>query len=191
MVGSRGRAWDRRESAALQACNRAAANPLTSPGTAGFSLDQRPRNPPLRPVVAIVSCRAARSEQGPLIGSNARPSIRQTITVRPAAGFHRHQAPRLGRKELHQFPSGDFLPEHSAPRSIRSVRLKCLLRDVQADCANLRHGRLPQVVFSTPPLWHNRCRRGASTLRAERHSIQGCAFPVHTRMNRITQSQRT
>jgi transposase len=43
MVGSRGRAWDRRESAALQACNRAAANPLTSPGTAGFSLDQRPR----------------------------------------------------------------------------------------------------------------------------------------------------
>jgi hypothetical protein len=43
------------------------------------------------------------------------------------------------------------------------MRLKNVLRNIQADRANLCHGRLPQVVLSTPPLLAHRCRRGAST----------------------------
>jgi hypothetical protein len=43
------------------------------------------------------------------------------------------------------------------------VRLENLLRDIQSDRANLRHGRLPQVVLSTPPLWHTDAVEGAST----------------------------
>jgi hypothetical protein len=37
-----------------------------------------------------------------------------------------------------------------------------LLGDIQTDCGNFRHGRLPEVVFNTSTLAH-RCRRGAST----------------------------
>ena len=45
---------------------------------------------------------------------------------------------------------------------VRPVHVKNLLRDIQTNRANLRHGRLPQVVLNTSTLAH-RCRRGAST----------------------------
>jgi hypothetical protein len=48
-----------------------------------------------------------------------------------------------------------LLPEHNAPGGVSPMNLKHLLRDVQADCANLRHGRLlkwcyQHLHFGTP-----------------------------------------
>src|SRR3954454_9735578 len=72
----------------------------------------------------------------------------------PATGLQGHHAPGLGCEELDQLDPRNLLSENDAPRRIRPMRLEAMLRDVQANRANLCHGRLPQVVSSTPPLWH-------------------------------------
>jgi hypothetical protein len=55
-----------------------------------------------------------------------------------------------------------LLAEQNRARCIGSVGLEDTLRKIQPDCANLSHGRLPQVVFNTSTVAH-RGRWGAST----------------------------
>src|SRR5580692_622221 len=70
--------------------------------------------------------------------------------VGPATRLQRYQAPRLGRQEINQFRPGDLLSEHRLPRRASTMRLENMLRDIQTNRANRRHGRLPHVVSSTP-----------------------------------------
>src|ERR1700678_3927121 len=70
--------------------------------------------------------------------------------VGPATRLQRYQAPRLGRQEINQFRPGDLLSEHRLPRRVSTMRLENMLRDIQTNRANRRHGRLPHVVSSTP-----------------------------------------
>src|SRR6201987_4839998 len=82
--------------------------------------------------------------------------------VRTGTGFYRDDAPGLRCEETEQLRASDALAKQHMPGSIRSMHLKHVLRDVQADRANLLHGRLLRWQFDTATLAH-RCRRGAST----------------------------
>jgi hypothetical protein len=46
------------------------------------------------------------------------------------------------------------------------MSLEDVLRDIQADRANLSHGRLPQRVFSTPPLWRSDAAGGVHPINS-------------------------
>src|SRR5271157_2406978 len=74
--------------------------------------------------------------------------------MRATAGLQSNQPSGLRPKEFKQLGPGVPLAEQDISRRIHAVSLENLLRDIQTDRANLRHGRLPQVVSSTPPLWH-------------------------------------
>jgi hypothetical protein len=79
-----------------------------------------------------------------------------------AACFERDHATRLRHEEFQQLPTTDPLAENDVPALIRPMRVENILRDIQTDCGNFRHGRLPQVVLNNSTLAH-RCRRGVST----------------------------
>ena len=52
--------------------------------------------------------------------------------------------------------------QYEIPIELGTIRAMDL-RQIQTDHANLTHGRLLPVVFSTPPLWHIDAVEGAST----------------------------
>jgi hypothetical protein len=54
-----------------------------------------------------------------------------------------HQARRNSRKELQDLRTADPLADHHRAISIHAVNLKHRLRNVETNCANLAHGRLP------------------------------------------------
>jgi hypothetical protein len=83
--------------------------------------------------------------------------------VGAGAGLHRHQATWLAGEKRQQLISSQLLAEDHAAGSIRAMRLKDRLGQVEPDCDNLFHGRLLcSGVLNTSTLAH-RCRRGAST----------------------------
>lgn len=65
--------------------------------------------------------------------------------------------------------------------------LKDVLGQIQADGANLRHGRLPLVALNTTIL-ADRCRRGASTPSLENHDLR-CG-PARERPRRALRPRR-
>jgi len=85
--------------------------------------------------------------------------------MRTAVGLQSHQAGGgLGCKEGEKLCPAQPLAEDALPTRIRTMRMKHVLRDVQADRGYLGHGRLPRLVLNTTTL-AQRCRRwgGAST----------------------------
>ena len=80
-----------------------------------------------------------------------------------AAGLHRHGAGRLGCEECEHLVPPQPLAEQDRARGIGTVHLKDMLRQIQTDCANLSHGRLPQVVLTNTSTLAHRGRWGAST----------------------------
>src|ERR1700682_6682122 len=80
----------------------------------------------------------------------------------PCARLHGDRTARLSREKLKQSTPPQLRAEPPRPRNTRPMHLEYVLRQIQADCPNLAHGRLPQVVFNTSTL-AQRCRRGAST----------------------------
>ena len=70
-----------------------------------------------------------------------------------AARLQHYPASRMGGKERQHLRPAKLLAKHRATRRIRTVRLENMLRDIQSDYANFRHGRLLKWC-STPPLWH-------------------------------------
>ena len=101
-------------------------------------------------------CRRDQLRVVPNCGELARPIM--------SAGtrLHRHNAPRQGREERQHLVPPELLAEHDPAARIRTVNLKNRLGQIDADCANLAHGRLLQWCFNTSTLAH-RCRQGAST----------------------------
>jgi hypothetical protein len=77
----------------------------------------------------------------PELADLARP------VMRAAAGLHGHRAEPLTCQERENLMPLKLLAEQDRSGCISSVHLEHVLRQVQADCANLTHGRLPQVVL--------------------------------------------
>jgi hypothetical protein len=93
--------------------------------------------------------------------------------VTAGARLHRNGARRKRRKEWQQLLTAKFLPKQDRSLLIRPMKLERMLSEIQTNCGNLQHGRLPQVVFNTSTLAH-RCRRGASTPSDPRDAV--CAL---------------
>src|SRR5215467_6558715 len=80
--------------------------------------------------------------------------------VRAGTGFHRDDTGRLCREKADELPASNALAEHNLAGGIGPMHLEHVLRDVQADRGNLRHGRLLQCDGSTPSPWHADAIRG-------------------------------
>src|SRR3954453_10024214 len=82
-------------------------------------------------------------------GFVAEFSDRASPVVRARARLHRDNAAGLARKEGEHLRAPELLAENDGARRARAVRLEHVLGQIQADGANLFHGRLPLVVFNT------------------------------------------
>src|SRR3974390_2928218 len=67
-----------------------------------------------------------------------------------------HQARRQSCKELQHFRAVHELPDHYRALHVYAVNLEDRFRNIETNCANFGHGRLPSLVvrFSAPTLWH-------------------------------------
>jgi hypothetical protein len=54
-----------------------------------------------------------------------------------------HQARRQSRKELQHLGAAHPLADHHRAINLHAVDLKDRLRNIETNCANLAHGRLP------------------------------------------------
>src|SRR6187549_2336200 len=73
--------------------------------------------------------------------------------MRPTACLQRDDAARLPGEELQYLPPHKPAAEQRNASLVRPVHMKNVLRDIQTNRANLRHGRLLRWC-STPPPWH-------------------------------------
>src|SRR6187549_165595 len=73
--------------------------------------------------------------------------------MRPTACLQRDDAARLPGEELQYLPPHKPAAEQPNASLVRPVHMKNVLRDIQTNRANLRHGRLLRWC-STPPPWH-------------------------------------
>ncbi|NIJ21070.1 hypothetical protein FHS95_002762 [Sphingomonas naasensis] len=67
--------------------------------------------------------------------------------MRAAACLQRHHASWLCGEEVEQLAATQLPAEHHRAALISATGMKNVLGDIQTDCGNFRHGRLPQVVF--------------------------------------------
>src|SRR3954462_7024306 len=88
--------------------------------------------------------------------------------VRGTTGLNSHSAWRKLREELLHRAAPKLATQHNGSRSINSVNLKHVLRQIQTNCANLAHGRLPCLVESTSPVWHTDAVGGRPPHHCER-----------------------
>ncbi|CAO4157288.1 hypothetical protein DHODJN_25970 [Methylorubrum extorquens] len=82
-----------------------------------------------------------------------------TAVMRTRASLHRHEAGRLGSEEGQHLITPQLLTRDRSAAGICAVRLEDVLGQIQADGANLCHGRLRLVALNTTTL-ARRCRRG-------------------------------
>src|SRR5882724_9302398 len=74
--------------------------------------------------------------------------------VRATTGLNANRTWRKLCKEFLHRAAPKLAPQHNPARCINPVDLKHVLRQIQTNCANLVHGRLPCLVESTSPVWH-------------------------------------
>jgi hypothetical protein len=76
--------------------------------------------------------------------------------MRRCTRFHTNEARRQIGKELKNSRSTNTPADHHRPTGIDAVNLKHRFRDIDADRANLAHGRLPSMWlrFDATTLWH-------------------------------------
>src|SRR5437868_8221410 len=83
-----------------------------------------------------------------ITADHPRPVVRGTTSL------NSHGAWRKLREELLHRATPKLATQHNGSPSINSVNLKHVLRQIQTNCANLAHGRLPCLEESTSPVWH-------------------------------------
>src|SRR6201982_2620463 len=64
------------------------------------------------------------------------------------AGFNANKARRQSRKQLQHLCAAHSLADHNRAIGIHAVNLKYRLRNIETNCANLAHGRLPSMWFA-------------------------------------------
>lgn len=97
--------------------------------------------------------------------------------MRATARFERDHAGPVTGKKVEQLGSRQLATENHRTALVSAVRMKNVLGDIQTDCGNFRHGRLPQWCFNTSTLAH-RCRRGASTPSGFRFAPKQAERPI-------------
>src|SRR3982751_2901998 len=97
-----------------------------------------------------------------ITADHPRPVVRGTTSL------NSHGAWRKLREELLHRATPKLATQHNGSRSINSVNLKHVLRQIQTNCANLAHGRLPCLVESTSPVWHTDAVGGRPPRHCER-----------------------
>src|SRR5271169_192909 len=77
--------------------------------------------------------------------------------VRRCACLHANEARRQIGKELNKLCSANTFADHHPTIRINAVNLKNRLRNIDPDCANFAHGRLPSMWLRFDPttLWHS------------------------------------
>src|SRR5450631_2714503 len=77
--------------------------------------------------------------------------------VRRCARFHTNEARRQIGKEIKNLRSTNTPADHHRATRIDAVNLKYRLRNIDTNCANLTHGRLPSMWlrFDATTLWHS------------------------------------
>jgi hypothetical protein len=76
--------------------------------------------------------------------------------VRRCARFHANEASWQFGKELKKLCSTNTLADHHRTIRIDAVNLKYRFRNIDTNCANFTHGRLPSMWlrFDATTLWH-------------------------------------
>src|SRR5947208_11477881 len=97
-----------------------------------------------------------------ITADHPRPVVRGTTSL------NSHGAWRKLREELLHRATPKLATQHNGSRSINSVNLKHVLRQIQTNCANLAHGRLPCLEESTSPVWHTDAVGGRPPHHCER-----------------------
>src|SRR3954470_11814439 len=92
-----------------------------------------------------------------ITADHPRPVVRGTTSL------NSHCAWRKLREELLHRATPKLATQHNGSRCINRVNLEHVLRQIQTNCANLAHGRLPCLVESTTTSLAHRCRREPST----------------------------
>src|SRR4029078_5974124 len=109
--------------------------------------------------------------------------------MRPATCLQRNVATRLSCEEIQQLSSADPLAEYRSPPVIHSMCVENMFSDIQTDCDNFRHGRLPLSGAQTLPFGtsmpsagrppHHKSAMSASPrsgwLRLSMENVQGIA----------------
>src|SRR3954462_10796063 len=111
-------------------------------------------------------CRRHQSHVMAITADHPRPVVRGTT------GLNSHGAWRKLRAELLHRAAPKLATQHNGSRSINYVNLKHVLRQIQTNCANLAHGRLPCLVESTSPVWHTDAVGGRPPHHCEERSAE-------------------
>src|SRR5215218_2522016 len=84
--------------------------------------------------------------------------------VSAATGLHGHRARRQCCQERQKLAAAQLLAKDHRARAVSPMKLKDVLGEIEADGANLVHGRLLEWAL-TPPLWHAEAVGGVHTIR--------------------------
>src|SRR3974390_911195 len=100
-----------------------------------------------------------------------------------------HQARRQSCKELQHFRAVHALPDHCRALHVYAVNLEDRFRNIETDCANFGHGRLPSLVvrFSATTLWHFDAAEWTPSTASFATDAGG---PVNPRMSALRRKRR-
>src|SRR4051794_37692716 len=91
--------------------------------------------------------------------------------VGAATGLHGHRAGRQRCEERQKLAAAQLLAKDHRARAVSPMELKDVLGKIEADGADLVHGRLLEWSL-TPPLWHAEAVGGVHTIRPTDRSGQ-------------------
>src|SRR4051794_32572352 len=98
--------------------------------------------------------------------------------MRAAAGLHGHRAGRQRCQERQKLAAAQLLAKDHRARAVSPMELKDVLGEIEADGANLVHGRLLEWAL-TPPLWHADAVGGVHTITPQESTIQALKASHH------------
>src|SRR4051794_26409019 len=91
--------------------------------------------------------------------------------VGAATGLHGHRTGRQRCQEREKLAAAQLLAKDNRARAVSPMELKDVFGEIEADGANLVHGRLLEWAL-TPPLWHAEAVGGVHTIRPVRPVTQ-------------------
>src|SRR3954466_14607415 len=87
--------------------------------------------------------------------------------------LHGHRAGRQRCQECQKLAAAQLLAKDHRARAVSPMELKDVLGEIEADSANLVHGRLLEWAL-TPPLWHAEAVGGRPHHQAPRDEQNAC-----------------
>src|SRR3954452_21177618 len=92
--------------------------------------------------------------------------------VGAATRLHGHRTGRQRGQECQKLAAAQLLAKDHRARAVSPMELKDVLGEIEADRANLVHGRLLEWAL-TPPLWHADAVGGVHTITPMRRGLRG------------------